>query len=223
AEDGFDFAHELEQLILLAERAAFGPSTQAILDEAALRDIPSIRLNEASLVQLGHGIHQRRIRATMTSQTGSLGVDIASDKKLTNQLLAATGVPVPRAQVVRDAHEAVAAAKRMGYPVAVKPLDGNHGRGVILNLADEDAVRDGYQQARAESRRGGVLVESFMTGNDYRCLVIGGVLRAVAQRVPAHVDGDGRLSVAELVEETNADPRRGIGHEKVLTRIKLDE
>ena len=223
AEDGFDFAHELEQLILLAERAAFGPSTQAILDEAALRDIPSIRLNEASLVQLGHGIHQRRIRATMTSQTGSLGVDIASDKKLTNRLLAATGVPVPRSEIVRDADEAVAAAKRMGYPVAVKPLDGNHGRGVVLNLADADAVRDGYRQARAESRRGGVLVESFVTGNDYRCLVIGGVLRAVAQRVPAHVDGDGKLSVADLVDETNADPRRGIGHEKVLTRIKLDE
>jgi cyanophycin synthetase len=223
AEDGFDFAHELEQLILLAERAAFGPSTQAILDEAALRDIPSIRLNDASLVQLGHGIHQRRIRATMTSQTGSLGVDIASDKKLTNRLLAATGVPVPRAEIVRDAEEAVAAAKRMGFPVAVKPLDGNHGRGVVLNLADADAVRDGYQQARAESRRGGVLVETFLTGNDYRCLVIGGVLRAVAQRVPAHVDGDGKLSVGALVEETNADPRRGIGHEKVLTRIKLDE
>ncbi len=223
AEDGFDFAQELEELILLAERAAFGPSTQALLDEAALRDIPSIRLNEASLVQLGHGIHQRRIRATMTSQTGSLGVDIASDKKLTNRLLAATGVPVPRAEVVRDADGAVAAAKRIGYPVAVKPLDGNHGRGVVLNLADAEAVRDGYHLARAESRRGGVVVETFLAGNDYRCLVIGGVLRAVAQRVPAHVDGDGRHSVSELVEITNADPRRGIGHEKVLTRIKVDE
>jgi cyanophycin synthetase len=223
AEDGFDFAHELEQLILLAERAAFGPSTQAILDEAALRDIPSIRLNEASLVQLGHGIHQRRIRATMTSQTGSLGVDIASDKKLTNRLLAATGVPVPRSEVVRDADEAATAAKRIGYPVAVKPLDGNHGRGVVLNLADADAVRDGYHIARAESRRGGVIVETFLTGNDYRCLVIGGVLRAVAQRVPAHVEGDGKHTVSELVELTNADPRRGIGHEKVLTRIKVDE
>jgi len=223
AEDGFDFGHELEELILLAERAAFGPSTQAILDEAALRDIPAIRLNEASLVQLGHGIHQRRIRATMTSQTASLGVDIASDKKLTNRLLAATGVPVPRAEVVRDADGAVAAAKRIGFPVAVKPLDGNHGRGVILNLADADAVRDGYRLARAESRRGGVVVETFLNGNDYRCLVIGGVLRAVAQRVPAHVDGDGTHTVSELVEITNADPRRGIGHEKVLTRIKIDE
>ncbi len=223
AEDGFDFAAELEQLILLAERAAFGPSTQAILDEAALRDIPYIRLNEQSLVQLGHGIHQQRIRATMTSKTASLGVDIAGDKKLTNRLLAATGVPVPRSEVVRSEDQACVAAARIGFPVAMKPLDGNHGRGVMLNLVDEDAVRDAYPIARAQSRGGVVVVESYITGNDYRCLVIGGVLRAVAQRVPAHVDGDGKHSIAELIEITNTDPRRGIGHEKVLTRIKVDD
>ncbi len=222
-EKDFNLATEFEQLVLLAERAAFGPSTQALLDEASLRDIPWIRLNEQSLVQLGHGIHQKRIRATMTSSTSSLGVDIASDKKLTNKLLAGTGVPVPRADVVRNADEAAAAATRIGFPVAVKPLDGNHGRGVILNLADEAAVRDGYAIARRESRNGGVVVESFLTGNDYRCLVIGGVLRAVAQRIPAHVDGDGTATLAELIEVTNADPRRGIGHEKVLTRINVDE
>ena len=219
----FDFSNEFEQLVRLAERAAFGPSTQALLEEAGLRDIPWIRLNEASLVQLGHGIHQKRIRATMTSGTSSLGVDIASDKKLTNQLLAGTGVPVPRAEVVRNPDEAVAAAGRIGFPVAVKPLDGNHGRGVILNLTTADAVRAGYALARAESRNGGVMVETFLTGNDYRCLVIGGVLRAVAQRIPAHVDGDGTHTLVELVEITNADPRRGIGHEKVLTRISIDE
>jgi cyanophycin synthetase len=219
----FEFRPEFEQLIRLAERAAFGPSTQSILDEAQLRDIPWIRLNEASLVQLGHGVHQKRIRATMTSHTSSLGVDIAQDKKLTNRLLAATGVPVPRAEVVRGEDEAAAAAGRIGYPVAIKPLDGNHGRGVMLNLADEAAVRAAYPVARTESRFGGVVVESFLTGNDYRCLVVGGVLRAVAQRVPAHVDGDGKKSITELVELTNADPRRGIGHEKVLTRIQVDE
>src|SRR5688572_19441947 len=162
AEDGFDFAAELEQLILLAERAAFGPSTQAILDEAALRDIPSIRLNDQSLVQLGHGIHQQRIRATMTSKTGSLAVDIASDKKLTNRLLAATGVPVPRAEVVRSEDQAAAAAARIGFPVAMKPLDGNHGRGVMLNLADETAVRDAYAVARGQSRTGIVVVETYL-------------------------------------------------------------
>ena len=222
AEPSFDVVAEFEGLVRLAERAAFGPSTQAILDEASLRDIPWIRLNDASLVQLGHGVHQRRIRATMTSNTSSLGVDIASDKKLTNQLLASTGAPVPRAEVVRSADEAVAAARRIGYPVAVKPLDGNHGRGVMLHLADDDAVRAAYPVARGESRNGGVVVETFLAGNDYRCLVIGGVLRAVAQRVPAHVDGDGKHSLADLVETTNADPRRGIGHEKVLTRINID-
>ncbi|MEA2652430.1 MAG: cyanophycin synthetase [Chloroflexota bacterium] len=223
AEPGFDFRAELEELILLSERAAFGPSTQAILDEAALRDIPWIRLNEQSLIQLGHGIHQKRIRATMTSETGSLGVDIAGDKKLTNRLLASTGVPVPRAQLVRDEDAAVAAATRIGLPVAVKPLDGNHGRGVMLNLDDEEAVRAGFRAARSQSRGGSVVVESYLVGNDYRCLVIDGVLRAVAQRIPAHVEGDGKHSLTELVEITNADPRRGIGHEKVLTRIKLDD
>jgi len=223
AEPDFDFGAELESLILLAERAAFGPSTQAILDEAALRDIPFIRLNDQSLVQLGHGIHQKRIRATMTSLTGSLGVDIASDKKLTNRLLAATGVPVPRSEVVRDEDAAVAAAGRIGYPVVVKPIDGNHGRGVMLNLADPDAVRGGYRVARSQSRGGGVVVESYLVGNDYRCLVIGGVLRAVAQRLPAHVEGDGKHTITNLVETANADPRRGIGHEKVLTRIKVDD
>ncbi len=223
ADPAFDYRAEFEELVRLAERAAFGPSTQAILDEAALRDIPWIRLNEASLVQLGHGLHQKRIRATMTSQTAALGVDIAQDKKLTNRLLAATGVPVPRSEVVRSGDEASAAASRIGFPVAIKPLDGNHGRGVMLNLADEIAVRTAYPLARAESRFGGVVVESFLTGNDYRCLVVGGVLHAVAQRVPAHVDGDGRKSVTELIALTNADPRRGIGHEKVLTRIVVDE
>jgi cyanophycin synthetase len=223
AEPAFDFRAEFEQLILLAERAAFGPSTQAILDEAGLRDIPWIRLSEGSLVQLGHGVHQKRIRATMTSQTGALGVDIAQDKKLTNRLLAATGVPVPRSEVVRGVDEAAAAAARIGYPVAMKPLDGNHGRGVMLDLADDAAVRAAYPLARAESRYGGVVVESFLTGNDYRCLVVGGVLYAVAQRVPAHVDGDGKATVTDLVTMTNADPRRGIGHEKVLTRIVVDD
>jgi cyanophycin synthetase len=223
ADPDFDFVVEFERLVLLAERAALGPSTQAILDEASLRDIPYIRLNEQSLVQLGHGIHQKRIRATMTSQTSSLGVDIASDKKLTNKLLAGTGVPVPRAEIVRSEDEAAAAAVSIGFPVAVKPLDGNHGRGVMLNLSDEASVRSGYANARRESRNGGVVVESYLAGNDYRCLVIGSVLRAVAQRVPAHVVGDGEHPLSALVELTNADPRRGIGHEKVLTRIKVDE
>ncbi|MGH2764516.1 MAG: cyanophycin synthetase [Actinomycetota bacterium] len=222
AEPGFDFLKELEALILLAERRAFGPSTQALVDEAAGRDIPVIRLNEASLVQLGQGTYQRRIRATMTSSTPALAVDIASDKNLTNRLLAAAGLPVPKSEIVRTEEEAVAAARRFGFPVVTKPLDGNHGRGVGLELEDDPSVRTGFERAAVESRRGLVVVESFVTGNDYRVLVIGGHMVAVAQRVPAHVTGDGEHTVRELVEITNQDPRRGIGHEKVLTRIKID-
>jgi len=222
-EKGFDFAAQLEHLIRLAERAAFGPSTQALLDEAINRDIPWIRLNEASLVQLGQGKYQKRIRATMTSATPALAVDIAGDKKLTTQLLAAAGLPVPRSEIVRSDDDAVRAARRIGFPVVTKPIDGNHGRGVMLDLRDDKAVRHAYKQSLKEARRPLVVVESFVTGNDYRVLVIGGKMAAVAQRVPAHVIGDGEHTVLELVEITNADPRRGIGHEKVLTRIKLDE
>ena len=222
-DDDFDFERELEEFLLMAQRTAFGPSTQALLDEAALRDIPWIRLNEHSLVQLGQGVHQKRIRATMTSETGALATDIASDKELTLSLLANAGLPVPKSESVRNADRAAAAAKRIGYPVVVKPLDGNHGRGVGLDLRDEDAVRAAFEVARAESRRGWVLVESYLTGNDYRVLVVGGKMAALAERVAAHVVGDGTRTVAELVEETNADPRRGVGHEKVLTRIKIDD
>ncbi|HSO92909.1 MAG TPA: acetate--CoA ligase family protein, partial [Candidatus Dormibacteraeota bacterium] len=219
----FDFVAELESLVLLAERAAFGPSTQAILDEAARRDIPFIRLNDQSFVQLGQGKYQQRIRATMTSRTSALGVDIAGDKKLTTSLLASAGLPVPRSETVRSADEAVAVASRIGYPVVTKPLDGNHGRGVGLDLRDEAEVRDGFEKALRQTRSGVVVVETFISGNDYRVLVIDGHMVAVAQRVPAHVIGDGAHSVRALVEITNQDPRRGIGHEKVLTRIRLDD
>ena len=218
----FDLMAELETLIRLAERLAFGPSTQAILDEAAGRDIPFIRLDRYSLVQLGQGVHQQRIRATMTSRTSGIAVDIASDKKLTNRLLDSAGLPVPRSEVVVTEEEAVAAAARLGYPCVLKPLDGNHGRGVALDLRSEEDVRAAWPEALRQSRSGDVIVESFITGNDYRCLIVGGRLAAVAERVPASVRGDGVTSIRELVERTNADPRRGIGHEKVLTKIRLD-
>jgi cyanophycin synthetase len=223
AEPGFNFPVELERLILLAERRQFGPSTQAIVDEAASRDIPYIRLNEQSLVQLGQGRYQQRIRATMTSKTGALAVDIAGDKKMTNALLASAGLPVPRSQVVRTEDEAATAARRIGFPVVTKPLDGNHGRGVILDLRTERAVRAAFKRSLKEARNGVVIVESLVAGSDYRVLVVGGRMAAIAERVPAHVVGDGRHTVRELVERTNVDPRRGLGHEKVLTKIKVDD
>ncbi|MEU0094104.1 cyanophycin synthetase [Kribbella sp. NPDC006257] len=218
----FDFTAELEKFIRTAERSAFGPSTQAIVDEAVSRDIPWIRLNKASLVQLGQGVHAKRIRATMTSETGSIAVDVASDKDLTTKLLASAGLPVPRSVSVRDVEDAVSAAGKIGYPVVCKPLDGNHGRGVCLNLQDADAVREAFPIAAEQSRRGSVIVESFVTGKDYRCLIINGRMEAIAERVPAHVVGDGVHTVAELVDITNADPRRGVGHEKILTRITVN-
>ena len=221
-EDDFDFTAELETFLRTSQRVAFGPSTQAILDEAIVRDIPYQRLNSASLVQLGQGVHQQRIRATMTSITSSLAVDIASDKELTNRLLAAAGLPVPASDVVVTADQAVRVARRIGYPVVVKPLDGNHGRGVAINLRDEAGVRASFDEAYRQSRRGDVIVEQFITGRDYRVLVIGGNMVAIAERVPAHVIGDGVKTVDELVETTNADPRRGVGHEKVLTRIVVN-
>jgi cyanophycin synthetase len=218
----FDFANELENLIRLAERQAFGPSTQALIDEAVSRDIPFIRLDRHSLVQFGHGVHQQRIRATMTSKTSAIGVDVASDKSLTNRLLDSAGLPVPRADVVTTEDDAVTVAKRLGFPCVVKPLDGNHGRGVHLDLRSEAAVRAAFPGALAQSRSGDVVVETYVTGNDYRCLVIGGKVAAIAERVPASVIGDGEHTIRQLVDIANADPRRGIGHEKVLTRIKID-
>ena len=218
----FDLGEELERLILLAERSAFGPSTQALIDEAISRDIPFIRLDRHSLVQLGQGVHQQRIRATMTSRTSAIGVDVASDKSLTNRLLDSAGLPVPRSEVVDTEEGAVAAGRRLGFPCVVKPLDGNHGRGVHLDLRSDEAVAAAFQGALAQSRSGDVVVESYVAGKDYRCLVIGGKVAAIAERVPASVTGDGERTVRQLVELANQDPRRGIGHEKVLTRIRLD-
>jgi len=218
-----DFMAELERLIRLAEKSAFGPSTQAILDEAASRDIPYIRLDRHSLVQLGQGVHQQRIRATMTSITSAIGVDIASDKSLTNRLLDSAGLPVPKSAVVDSEEATVEAARRIGFPCVVKPLDGNHGRGVHLDLRSDDAVRAAFHGALAQSRSGDLVVESYVAGNDYRCLVIGGKVAAIAERVPASVVGDGTSTVRQLVDTANQDPRRGIGHEKVLTRIKIDD
>jgi cyanophycin synthetase len=133
-EHALDYIVELENLIRIAERQAFGPSTQAILDEAASRDIPYLRLDRHSLVQLGQGVYQQRIRATMTSRSSAIGVDVAGDKNLTNRLLDSAGLPVPKSEVVDTVEGAVSAARRIGFPAVVKPLDGNHGRGVHLNL-----------------------------------------------------------------------------------------
>jgi cyanophycin synthetase len=224
AEPEFDFVKELEnRVIKLSERLAYGPSTGAIVQEASRRGIPVIRLDpKRSLVQLGHGKFQRRIWATVTSDTANIAVDIASNKELTNRLLQEVGIPVPRAQVVTSESEALRAAHRIGFPVVLKPLDGNHGRGVCINLNSDEEVRESFEIALAESRSEVVVVESYITGKDYRILVVKNEVVAVAERVPAHVVGDGKHTVQELIDITNADPRRGVGHEKILTRITVD-
>ncbi len=219
-EPDFDFTRELEDLIRGAQRRALGPSTASLVRAAQARDIPWLRLNRYSLVQFGHGKNQKRIQATVTSETRHIAVDIASDKEMTNQILGDLGLPVPRQDQVRTEEECVRAARRLGYPVVVKPLDANHGRGVSINLTDADQVRVAFRQAREHART--VLVETFLQGFDHRMLVVHGELVAVAKRVPGHVTGDGHHSIAQLVEITNQDPRRGIGHEKVLTRLDLD-
>src|SRR5215211_7534410 len=223
-EPEFDFQTEIEnQVIRLAERLAYGPSTGAIVSEAERRNIPVIRLDpKRSLVQLGHGMYQKRIWATVTSETSNISVDIAANKELTNRLLQEVGIPVPKSAVVRNAEEAVRQASRIGYPVVIKPLDGNHGRGVCINLKSDEEVRRFYLVAEEESRAGTVIVESYITGKDYRILVVNNELVAVAERVPAHVVGDGERTIAQLIDVTNSDPRRGVGHEKILTRISVD-
>ncbi|HEX9793042.1 MAG TPA: cyanophycin synthetase [Planctomycetota bacterium] len=219
-EDGFDFAAERDSFIRFAQRRALGPSTAALVKAADARGIPWLRLNRYSLVQFGHGKYGKRIQATVTSETRHIAVEIASDKEETNKLLGDLGLPVARQAIVDDAGEAVRAAERIGWPVVVKPLNANHGRGVSTHLNDADAVRAAFDQAREHSRT--VLVESFIEGLDHRLLVVDGALVAASKRVPGHVVGDGEHDVEELVALVNADPRRGIGHEKVLTRLEFD-
>ncbi len=193
AEPDFDYTLELEgRVIKVAERLAYGPSTGAIVSEAERRGIPVLRLDpRRSLVQLGHGQYQERIWATVTSRTANISVDIASDKELTNRLLNEVGIPVPRSVVTTTADGAVRAAERIGYPVVLKPLDGNHGRGVCVNLADEAEVREFFPVALVESRDGTIVVESLITGKVFGILVVKYQVVAVAERVPAHVIGVG--------------------------------
>ncbi|HEY5938157.1 MAG TPA: cyanophycin synthetase, partial [Kofleriaceae bacterium] len=214
------FAEELASLITFAQRRQLGPSTGALVRAAEARDIPWLRLNDYSLVQFGHGKYQKRIQATVTSETRHIAVAIASDKEETNRILGDLGLPVPHQRLARSAEDAVRAANRLGYPVVVKPLDANHGRGVSIDLKTDEDVRIAAAKAQEHART--IVIESFLAGFDHRMLVVNGQLIAVAKRVPGHVVGDGVHTIAELVDIVNSDPRRGIGHEKVLTRLEFD-
>ena len=177
-------------------------------------------MNDRSLVQFGHGKFQKRIQATITSKTSQIAVELACDKDETNNILNSLGLPVPQQRIVRTKRGAIYSAERLGFPVVVKPLDGNHGRGISINLMTESEVEEAFDIARDISRH--VIIEQFITGFDHRMVVVDGKLVAVAKRVPGHVVGNGISSIEELVEIVNQDPRRGVGHEKVLTRLELD-
>ena len=209
-----------DEFIRYAQRRALGPSTASLVKAAVDRNIPWLRLNEQSLIQLGHGKYQQRIQATVTGRTSYIAVELAQDKEETNKILANVGLPVPRQELVRSAERAVRAAERLGFPVVTKPYNGNHGRGISIGLKTADEVRAGFEAAKEHSSS--VIVETFLQGEDHRLLVVNGELIAATRRTPGHVVGDGVKTVRALVEIVNQDPRRGVGHEKVMTRIELD-
>ena len=218
--EDWDWNEARDEFIRFAQRRALGPSTAALVRAAEQHDIPWLRLNEQSLVQLGHGKFQQRIQATVTGRTSHIAVELASDKEETNKILATLGLPVPQQELVQTEGQAVRAAQRMGFPVVTKPYNGNHGRGISIRLTNDEEVRQGFLIAREHARS--VIVESFLEGDDHRLLVVNGELVAATRRTPGHVVGDGKHSIAQLVEIVNQDPRRGVGHEKVLTRLELD-
>ena len=218
--DDWDFAEARDDFIRYVQNRALGPSTGSLVEAAVARGIPWIRLNRYSLVQFGHGRYQQRIQATTTGNTSNIAVDLASDKEETNAMLRDLGLPVPDQRLVYSARGARRAAERVGYPVVIKPLRGNHGRGVSIGMKTPEDVEVAFEKAREHGRA--IVVERYIEGMDHRLLVIEGELVAAAKRVPGHVVGDGQHSIAALVDKVNEDPRRGVGHEKVLTRLELD-
>ncbi len=218
--DDFEWNQARDAFIKYAQRRALGPSTASLVRAAEQRGIPWLRMNNQSLIQLGHGKYQQRVQATVTGRTPHIAVELASDKEETNKILASLGLPVPRQELVNSQSDAVRAARKLGGAVVTKPYNGNHGRGITIEISGDDAVRAGFDAASEHSRS--VIVETFQPGDDHRLLVINGELIAATRRTPGHVIGDGTHTIAELIDVVNHDPRRGVGHEKVLTRLELD-
>src|SRR4051812_40575299 len=216
----YPLSEKLEHTRQLVTESELGPSTRAIVQAAEDRGIPYARVNEDSLVRLGHGKHSRYIQATVTGRTSMIGVDIAGDKQLTKQLLSNAALPAPKGSVVDTVEKAVASLSHLTAPVVVKPLDGNQGRGVSLNLTTPEQVVEAFEIASKESKR--VIVEEMFRGLDYRVVVVNGVMVAAAQRIPAHVWGDGAHTIRELIDLANQNPMRGHDHEKPLTKISAD-
>lgn len=220
-DNDYDLSNDIQALREIREQYRLGPSTGSIVDEAVARGIPFIRLNRHSLVQLGYGINQKRIQATVASTTSSIAVEIACDKEETKNLLERAEIPVPRGTICYDEDDLKHAISKIGYPVVTKPVNGNHGKGATTNLRTWEDVKKGMEAAQKYSRA--VIVEKFITGFDHRVLVINYKFCCAARRTPASVVGDGKSTIQKLIDKVNEDPRRGYGHEKVLTSIKVDE
>lgn len=219
-----ELAQDLADLRDLCNNAALGPSTETIVKEAQARNIPWLLLSARSMVQLGYGVHQKRIQATLSSFSGILAVELACDKEGTKTILKDGGIPVPRGTVIQYLDELSAAIEEVGgFPIVIKPLDGNHGRGISIDIKNQQEAEEAYDLASAASKTRSVIVERYYKGSDHRILVINGKVAAVAERIPAHVVGDGRSTVEELIEITNQDPNRGDGHANVLTKITIDK
>lgn len=217
----YDMTDDIQKMREIREDTRLGPSTGCIVDEAVKRGIPYIRLNKQSLVQLGYGVNQKRIRATIASTTSNIAVDIACDKEETKMLLEAAEIPVPGGTVIRTEVGLDEAIEKFGYPLVIKPIDGNHGKGNTTNITNKEQALKAFEAAKHYSRS--VIVERFITGYDFRCLVINYKFICAALRTPASVVGDGIHNIQWLIDETNKDPRRGYGHEKVLTQITVDQ
>jgi len=217
----YDLEAHIQELREIREEERLGPSTGSIVEEAIRRKIPYIRLNRRSLVQLGYGINQHRVQATVASTTSSIAVEIACDKEETKNLLEASEIPVPRGKIVYDETELKEAINKIGYPVVTKPINGNHGKGATTNIRTWEEAVEALQAAKKYAKA--VICEKFITGRDFRVLVINYKFVAAALRTPAAVKGDGKHTIQELIDIVNQDPRRGYGHEKVLTSIKVDD
>jgi cyanophycin synthetase len=219
-----ELAQDLQDLQELHANAALGPSTESIIKEAEARKIPWMPLSARAMVQLGYGINQKRIQATLTDRSSILGVELACDKEGTKTILQDAGIPVPRGTTIRyfdELEDAIASVG--GYPIVIKPLDGNHGRGITIDIKSWKEAEEAYELASAASKTQSVIVERYYEGSDHRILVVNGKVVAVAERIPAHVIGDGRSTIAKLIDITNSDPNRGDGHDNILTKITLDK
>ncbi len=216
----FPVADTIKKLTAIGGETRWGPSTESIIEACRRRGIPVMPVAESGILQLSYGCRQKLVQATITSETSCLAVDLVGDKVLTKRILARAGIPVPQGRVVTSLQEAREAAEELGYPVVIKPCHGNQGKGVVLNLREPREMETAFRIARTYDTQ--ILVEKYIPGRHYRLLVIGGKLAAAAERLPACVTGDGVHTVQELVELANQDPRRGDGHEKPLTKLRLD-